>query len=550
MSVLDVFLRTEFQRQLERVEQLMAEDADPAKPYEYKYQARTLIEELSANPLLNQDTEYSIAAQAFLEYLLGVNYFETEEITRSGMHYSKAFELLTKVSPELQFKHLTTLQDLLNALGIHKCNQEDVEAGLKYFDKAVQLYDIAKTSGLTDSTSSFQDFLICREPQFNFVIDGGLNGRKVEQNYTLTLFYLAQAYSKQGKKDEAAWYCVLTMSRQVASGDYQVKDWAVNAINMAEYYSEKLLFSQAHYMLASAISIVPPGKKQKLRKTLEMQMGRCLLSVMEYAITAAQQGTTEPEEVTLQKLVFPNLSVQWQPLSLPKDLEEAKELFRKANSCLKEAMEFFVIDGYVTEHVEMKRDLCRLYKFLSVFEPDQKRLLAMTNRRLELIEGYTQELNSSAYPQLWQHLKTDVANTFIDLYELKINSGRSSQKAHDQANKFALKSIEHQSQLLDFIQKFEMNQDSAKDIVQSSLNLMFGIARTYSRLETLKPKQKVEFMTKSFIWYEQLNGYLKKVKADGYSKVLPDFDEQERICAEMVSLMPMRIAQVNTVADI
>jgi hypothetical protein len=44
------------------------------------------------------------------------------------------------------------------------------------------------------------------------------------------------------------------------------------------------------------------------------------------------------------------------------------------------AFEFFVIDGYITEHIEMKRDLCRLYKFLSAFEPDNKRLLAMTNR--------------------------------------------------------------------------------------------------------------------------------------------------------------------------
>mmetsp|Transcript_28882 Transcript_28882/g.51478 ORF Transcript_28882/g.51478 Transcript_28882/m.51478 type:complete len:551 (-) Transcript_28882:130-1782(-) len=545
MSVLEVFLRTEFQRQLERVEQLMGEDADPAKPYEYKYQARALIEELSANSLLSQDSDISKAAQAFLEYLLGLNYFETEEITRSGIHYSKAFDLITQVSPQMQYKHLTTIQDLLNALGIHKCNQEEVEAGLKFFDQAVKLYDLAKSAGLKNSTSSFFDFLICREPKFNFVIDGGLNGRKVEQNYTLTLFYLAQAYSKLGKKDEAAWYCVLTMSRQIASGDYQVKDWSVNAINMAEYYAEQKLFSQAHYMLAAAISIVPEGKKMKLRKTLQMQMGRCLLSVMEFAVTSARDGVSEPPEVREQKITFPSLPVKWVEISLPADVEDAKELFRKANICFKEAMDFFVIDGYVTEHVEMKRDLCRLYKFLSVFEPDKKRLLAMTNRRLELIEGYTEELNSSAYPQLWQHLKTDVASTYVDLYEIKSNTGRTTQKAYDQANVCALKSIEHQAELLDFIQKFEMNSDSAKDIVQSSLNIMFGIARTYSRMETLKPKQKVEYMSKSFVWYERLSGYLKKVKTDGYSSTLPDFEEQERICAEMVSLMPMRIAQYN-----
>jgi tetratricopeptide (TPR) repeat protein len=545
MSILEVFLRTEFQRQLEHVERLMTEDADPAKPYEYKYQARALIEALRDNPLLNEESDSSVVARAILEYLLGVNHFETEEITRSGTHYAKAFELITKVSPEMQFRHLTTLQDLLNALGIHKCNQDDVDTGLKFFDKAVALYDLANKAGLKQCTSSFQDFLNCRDPQFTFIIDGGLNGRKVEQNYTLTLFYLAQAHSKQGRKDEAAWYCVLTMSRQVASGDFQVKDWAVNAINMAEYYSDLQMFSQAYYMLAAALSLVPQGRKMKLRNTLHMQLGRCLLGLMEYSVTSTREGLPEPEAVKQQKITFPCLPVEWVELSLPYEVEAAKDLFRRANAYLKEALEFFVIDGYVTEHVEMKRDLCRLYKFLSVFEPDNKRLLAMTNRRLELLEGYTQELNSTAYPQLWQHLKTEVSSIFIDLYELKSQSGRTTQKAFEQANACAMKSIVHQGELLEFIQKYEMTQETAKDIVQSSLNLMFGVARTYSRLETLKPKQKVEFLSQSFLWYERLSDYLKKVQNDGFAGCLPDFEEQKRICAEMVSLLPMRIAQVN-----
>jgi len=49
--------------------------------------------------------------------------------------------------------------------------------------------------------------------QFTFYVDGGLDLTKLEKNYTLTLFYMAQVYTKLNKNELAVNYCALTMQR-------------------------------------------------------------------------------------------------------------------------------------------------------------------------------------------------------------------------------------------------------------------------------------------------------------------------------------------------
>ena len=52
---------------------------------------------------------------------------------------------------------------------------------------------------------------------------------------------------------------------------------------------------------------------------------------------------------------FSELPVKF-PLKIEdfKSIEDAKTLFRLANTQFKRSLEYFVLDGYVTEHVQMK----------------------------------------------------------------------------------------------------------------------------------------------------------------------------------------------------
>lgn len=54
------------------------------------------------------------------------------------------------------------------------------------------------------------------------------------------------------------------MQRQHASGHFDMKDWAVNCISLAEYHQNNAEYAQALYLLRCGESIVPPSHHNKL----------------------------------------------------------------------------------------------------------------------------------------------------------------------------------------------------------------------------------------------------------------------------------------------
>ena len=47
------------------------------------------------------------------------------------------------------------------------------------------------------------------------------------------------------------------MQRQLATGEYQIKDWAINCINIAEYFVKNAHFAQGEYCLLSGFAVLP-----------------------------------------------------------------------------------------------------------------------------------------------------------------------------------------------------------------------------------------------------------------------------------------------------
>lgn len=538
------FFYTTYQQTLERAEFLSGKAADPARPYDFKYEARAALESLRDSAELTEESALSSAGLGVIEYMLGVNYFETEEITESGKHFQRSLALFSSLPRAEQGRFINTVQDLFNSLGILCCNREDNAGGLKFFQKSESVYEHIKSLPAHPFSHSFSDFARGRAA-FRFIIDGGISARKTEQNYTMCLFYMAQAYSQTAQKEKAALYCAETMKRQMEFGDYDEKDWAINCINMAEYYQDNNFFNAAMYVLRAGLSILPEASRKKLKSTLHMQIGRCYKAIMEHGMTAHISQTAMDDSVFASCVEFASVKVAFPRIVPPLEIEAAKELFKLGNTYLRESLEYFIVDGYVTEHIEMKRDISGMYKVLCYFESNTARIFAMTKRRLELLEDYTKELNKQSYSTLWQQLMNEVATVYVDLYDLKMESKKLSKAALTEATTYALTSIGKQTELLEYISKIELNNDTYQDIIQSSSNLMFGIAKLYSRLEGLDKEAKVGYMKESLKWYEKIWKYLGDTAQGKHADAVPDLQEQLRICEEMVGLLPIRISQFN-----
>ena len=80
---------------------------------------------------------------------------------------------------------------------------------------------------------------------------------------------------------------------------------------------------------------------------------------------------------------------------------------------------FLFHTGYVTDHVTLTQEHSKLYHYLSEFEADAKRKLAMEARRFELLSPLLKALNMSSYEVLHKQVTTPSRCIFFIMFFLK-----------------------------------------------------------------------------------------------------------------------------------
>ena len=114
---------------------------------------------------------------------------------------------MSSLPEALQLRHLHTIQDLYNHVGIilsdrgganEEQDAEKNKEALTYLTKSMQLYDTVKQNTQTlpqkSTISNFDKYLLKKSHQdvaFSFYINQGLDLKKLEQKYTTTLFVAA-----------------------------------------------------------------------------------------------------------------------------------------------------------------------------------------------------------------------------------------------------------------------------------------------------------------------------------------------------------------------
>ena len=413
------YLSTYVQHRLEESERLFYAASEETEPYKYKYQGRKVLEELSKDSRLiidetNNDA-YLLITNAIIHYGLGQNYFETEETSQAEKEFQKSLKFFSKIDPKLIILFSNYLQMLYNSLGILYTNREDFKNGLALFAKAEHLYELIHKLHYrkqVDSVYTKAELVQALEKNlsyptiYKFFYQGGTNLQLAEKNYTLTLFYMAQAYTKFNLKEKAAKYCGDTMKRQYVTKQYELKDWCSNAISLADYFIYRQEFAQSQYLLLSALSVIPENKKKKLTASLQMAIGRHLLEFLRFNVEKyqLQQSDEKNLEVIINKktIIFEGLKVDFLPLKVPKAIEEINSIFRQMNTQFKKALKLFVLDGFVSEYIQIVRDLSQGYKYLAMIEKDVERVVALYEKRKDLLELPHREINPKAFENYWQ----------------------------------------------------------------------------------------------------------------------------------------------------
>ena len=165
-------------------------------------------------------------------------------------------------------------------LGLSYLNRDQNEEGLGCFAKAMDLYQLILKGNYKSVYHNRSD-----EPRgrtFHYYYQGGVNHEELENSHTLTLFYLAQAYTKFDLKDKAAEACGKTLQRQYATNKYEVNEFCYNLIGLSQYYSGKNQYAQGTYLLMLGMEILPADRKKKMRAKMQTALGELIAHMLSY----------------------------------------------------------------------------------------------------------------------------------------------------------------------------------------------------------------------------------------------------------------------------
>lgn len=218
------------------------------------------------------------------------------------------------------------------------------------------------------------------------------------------------------------------MKRQLETKEYEVKDWAINCINLADYFVEMNNFAQAEYSLFCGLDVLPSDPKnddeKELRASVQMQLGQYYLHRLKVGVEMMAQGlaigTDGPlyDDMHTKFILFPTLNVKFPEIKDIKDLADAKTFFRLANTQFKKSLSTYLLDGYVTENCQLKKLQATLYKHLIMIDPSKARVLSMYQRRVDLLEPLVSEVNPNSFENIWTEMAIDLNAVFHSMFDI------------------------------------------------------------------------------------------------------------------------------------
>lgn len=320
---------------------------------------------------------------------------------------------------------------------------------------------------------------------------------QIEDTYTHTLFYLAQAYGHLQDSSRSSDYCKQTLQRQLEAGLVDIKSmlqWVKNCAGIADYYLALQQYASASCALLSAEKVfkeqvlkalyaqfdheVAPdsadaNKKPNfvqgnlnaaeieadlhrrfsvidvliLKRAMERSKQWEVAQQIEIDLNAlAEELSTDErdDQATISKLVrsgeegmvemFTGLAVAKPVQVFSSEIttfEAARLVFLRAAARIESAKKYYVLDGYVTDHVGLLQEYSKLYHYLAAFEKDVKRRIAMETRRLDMLVPIVNALNKVSYEVLHKQISYELGEAALCLIDLKLDKLREKNGGSD-----------------------------------------------------------------------------------------------------------------------
>jgi len=542
-------------------------DDPKTNPFKSKYESRKIIQELKEEVISKRNSEEDSNRnlrylEAALEYNLGVNFIYTEE-TAAGVERLKNVLEIIEEKDHLNPAVVSVVMATYNELGVVWSAREGaVDKSYDYLSKAEKLYEDYKEASDAEPLTVHNS------------LDAGFSSmdklKMFEALHTHTLYFLAQAYKSRNESDKSALYCLRTLRRQLESGTgYDKAEWSVHMAGLSQYYVTKDLHWEARHCLACSQFVIEQAEsgceedeETKKIKEKKSDIARCWVKYCRNLLEVSKQkysnDINELDDGLVQlsienskndseyKPSFEAFSLETTsyedqiPYSPVSNFDQAKTLFTKGKHYADEALKEFILDGYVTDHIEINQDISRLYQGLVFFEKNSSTKCKLHKRRIDLIQPLLDELNPQYYLAICRQLQFELAEIYADMMDLKY---RISVRENSRQNVGVIRKINHLCQCS--IKYYGMFLSTMKasdgsypsrfelDCERPSLVAHFCTARLYSKLIPPNMEKKREYLRKSFENYNFVVNY-----AERNEQCVERIETELQICRDFVQILP------------
>ncbi|XP_039593560.1 KIF-binding protein [Polypterus senegalus] len=524
--------------------------------------------------------------RAVIEYQLGVNHTETEELSAGEEHLMNCVRLLEtfEATPE----SISLLIQARNQLGILWAGRDETDKAQSFLENAELLYT-KYTKEIGKPPLDASEFFMAEEQK----LTEQERSRRFEKAYTYTLYYLAQVYKNQEQNEKAARYCHATLQRQLEFNDFIPLEWAINAATLSQYYITKSCYMEGRHCLAAASVVfelageIPSEaaaqeseaeneKREQLcqrgaeiarcwikyclnllldaKKMLEDNIGELDLDRQD-ELKAKRRQEEEAKEIDRKTAVLFGSSDTFDSIlaveekvscAYPLDFDEARAIFLYGQNNVNVAKEYFKMDGHVTDHIEILQDHSALFKALAFFEEDYERCCKMHKRRIDMLEPVCKDLNPQYYLLICRQLQFELGDTYFEMMDLKIALANKQESLDSHTikkiNHLIYSSISFYEQFLESLKNAENKfpEKLEEDVLRPALVAKFRIARLYSRIISSDGNRQLETLSKSVEYYKYVVDYCEQ-NPDSKKAVETELELSE----EMLGLLPVRIERLR-----
>ncbi|XP_036592756.1 KIF-binding protein isoform X1 [Trichosurus vulpecula] len=521
---------------------------------------------------------------AAVELQLGLNHIDTEELAAGEEHLQNCLRLVrrSRLEPAAVSLHLQAQ----NNLGILWSERDEIETAQSYLESAEALYNQYMKEIGNPPLDPNEHFLAEEEK-----LTEQERSRRFEKAYTHTLYYLAQVYQHLEMIEKAAQYCHTTLKRQLEYSGYHPVEWAINAATLSQYYINKQCFMESRHCLSAASVVFSQAEQtastedseseteqdqQDLRQR-KAEIARCwikyCLNLLQNAQASlednigeldldkqselkAQRKREEDEKENGRKKVvlFGTSDVCDAILAMeekvacvpPLDFREAREVFLVGQNYVFEAKEYFQVDGYITDHIEIVQDHSSLFKVLAFFEEDYERRCKMHKRRIDMLEPLTVDLNPQYYLLINRQLQFELAHTYYEMMDLKVAIANRLEELDSHTikkiNSLAQSAIKYYELFLDSLKDPNkvFPEQLGEDVLRPALVAKFHIARLYGKLITSDGRKELDNMQASLEYYTFLVDYCER-----YPEAVHAVETELELSKEMAGLLPAKMERLR-----